>query len=133
MIAMRILVVDDNDRVRRGVMGLLSSQQGWEVCGEASDGADGLQQARDLLPDLVIIDISMPGVGGLEAARLMSQELPGTKILIMSQHDPSQVLQGALAAGAHGCVDKSRLGFDLLPAIKAIGAEHSFSARVAGR
>jgi DNA-binding NarL/FixJ family response regulator len=120
---MRILVVDDNYRVRRGVMGLLSSEKGWEVCGEATDGAEALQMARELHPDLVIVDICMPGIGGLEAARLLSKEIPSTKILIMSQHDPIQVLPGALEAGAHACVDKSRLGCDLLPAIKAVSVE----------
>ena len=122
---MRILIVDDNDRVRHGVTGLLTSEEGWEVCGEASDGAEAIQRARDLRPDLLVVDIRMPGLGGLEAARLLSRELPETTILIMSQYDPAQLLPSALEAGAHACVDKSRLSYDLLPTIKAIFAERS--------
>ena len=128
---MRILVVDDNQRVRRGVMRLIVSVKGWEVCGEASDGAEALEKARDLQPDLVIVDVRMPGVGGLEAARLLRQELPHTKILIMSQYDPVHVLPGALEAGTHACVDKSRLGYDLLPAIKAVTGDRGVQ-QVAG-
>jgi DNA-binding NarL/FixJ family response regulator len=117
---MRILIVDDSGLVRRGVAGLLSGEPGWEVCGEAGDGAQAIQMARDLLPDLILIDISMPGIHGLEAVRLIRQKMSGVKILVMSQHDPVHLLPGVIAAGAQACVDKSRLGLDLLPAIKSV-------------
>jgi two-component system response regulator NreC len=93
----------------------------WEVCGEAKDGSEALRKARELLPDLILLDISMPGQSGLEAARLLRQELPKVKIIIMSQHDPIQLLPRALEAGAHACVDKSRLGPDLFATIKSVG------------
>lgn len=116
----RILIVDDNETIRRGVAALLSSEVDCQVCGEAIDGADGLQKAQELRPDLVLVDISMPGIDGLETTRLLRKELPGVRVLILSQHDPAQVLPGALAAGADGCVDKSRLSVDLVKAIKNI-------------
>jgi DNA-binding NarL/FixJ family response regulator len=117
---MRILIADDNDAVRRGVMGLLSSETGWKVCGEARDGSEALQKARELLPDLIILDISMPGVNGLEAARFLRQELPEAKILVISQHDPMHLLPSVVEAGGNACVDKSRLGTDLVASIKSV-------------
>jgi DNA-binding NarL/FixJ family response regulator len=117
---MRILIVDDNERVRRGVREILSSEANCEVCGEAADGTDALQKAREFLPDLILVDISMPGLDGLKTARLLRQELPKVKIIIMSQHDPVQVLPRAIEAGAHACVDKSRLDTDLLATIESV-------------
>jgi len=117
---MRILIADDNERVRRGVIDILSSKANWKVCGEAKDGAEAIQMARELLPDLILLDISMPGLSGLEVARLLRQEVPKTKIVIMSQHDPIQLLPRAVEAGGHACVDKSRLGTDLLPTIESV-------------
>jgi DNA-binding NarL/FixJ family response regulator len=117
---MRILIVDDNERVRRGVRAILTSDANWEVCGEAVDGADALGKARELLPDLILLDVSMPGPSGLETARLLRQELPKAKVMIMSQHDPKQLLPRAIEAGAYACVDKGRLDSDLLTTIQNI-------------
>ena len=119
---MRILIADDNDAVRRGVVGILSSETGWQVCGEARDGAEALQKARELLPDLILLDVSMPGMNGLEAARLLRQELPEVKILVISQHDPIHLLPSVVDAGGDACVDKSRLSMDLVAGIKSIEA-----------
>jgi two-component system response regulator NreC len=119
---LRILIADDNDRVRRGVVGLLSSQPDWNVCGEARDGPEALLKARELLPDLVLLDLSMPGMNGLEVSRLLRQEFPHTRILVISQHDPVQLLPRVIAAGGDACVDKGRLATDLLAIIKSIGA-----------
>ena len=117
---MRILIADDNDGVRRGVAALLSSEAGWKVCGEARDGSEALRKARELLPDLILLDVSMPGMNGLEVARLLRQELPEAKILVISQHDPIHLLPRVLEVGGNACVDKSRLGTDLLAGIKSI-------------
>jgi DNA-binding NarL/FixJ family response regulator len=117
---MRILIADDNDMVRLGVTEILSSEANWEICGEARDGSEVLRKARELLPDLILLDISMPGTNGFEAARLLCQEVPAVKILIISQHDPIQLLPRIIQAGALGCVDKGRLSTDLLPSIKRI-------------
>ncbi len=117
---MRILIVDDNAAVRRGVAGILQSEKTWNVCGEAHDGNDALQKAADLIPDLILLDISMPGLGGLDVARRLRNNLPAVKILMMSQHDPAYMLPRALEAGAQGSVDKSRLSLDLVTAIRNV-------------
>jgi two-component system, NarL family, response regulator NreC len=117
---MRILVVDDNEVVRNGVAGILASKANWTVCGQAKDGAEGIRKALELTPDLILLDISMPGLNGLEVARRLRQEVPRANILIMSQNDPVHLLPSAMEAGAQGCVDKSRLSVNLLPAIENI-------------
>ncbi len=118
---MRILIADDSEVVRRGVRNILAPTS-WEICGEAIDGPDAIQKATQLLPDLVLLDISMPGLSGLDVARLLREKVPATRILVMSQHDPSVLLPRALEAGAHACIDKSRLAVDLVPAIERIQA-----------
>jgi len=127
---MRILIADDNDVVRRGVVRLLS-ETGWNVCGEARDGLEALQKARELLPDVILLDFSMPGMNGLEAARLLRQELPEAKILMLSQHDPIQLLPSVVEAGGDACLDKSRLSTDLLACIKSIEALPALSRQAA--
>src|ERR1700694_2997711 len=117
---MRILIADDNELVRRGVRELLSSETGWEVCGEAADSAEALRKAQELLPDLILLDVSMPDMNGLEAARLLRGMLPEVKIIIISQHDQAHVLPSAINAGACACVDKSFLNTSLLPTIRNI-------------
>ena len=117
---MRILIADDNERVRRGIAGVLASQKDWEVCGEAEDGTQAIQKAMELRPDLVLLDVSMPGMDGLETARRLRRGQAEIKILVLSQHDAAQLLPQALNAGANGCVDKSRIGADLVRTIKSI-------------
>jgi DNA-binding NarL/FixJ family response regulator len=120
MECMRILIVDDNQMVRRGVTRLISFWPAWKVCGEASNGDEALVNAKELRPDLILLDISMPGSNGLEVAARLRQELPAAKIVIMSQHDQKQLLPRALEAGANGCVDKDSLSTDLLPVIESL-------------
>ncbi len=119
-ISMRILVVDDNVLVRRGVIDILASRKNWEVCAEAQDGEEAIQKVQESRPDVILLDISMPGMNGLEVARAIRHELADAKILIMSQHDPASLLPSAIQAGANGCVDKSRLATDLLPSIESV-------------
>ena len=115
---MRILIADDNDMVRRGVRRLLSEEPDWIVCGEAKDGSEAIQKARELLPDVILLDISMPGASGLDVARRLRQDLPKAKLLIISQHDPLLMLPQAIEAGCDGCLDKNRLATDLVATIK---------------
>lgn len=117
---MRILIADDNEWVRRGVKGILSSDTNCEVCGEAVDGAAAIRMARQLLPDIILLDISMPGLDGLEAARLLQRESSKLKIIIMSQHDPILLGPQVIRAGAQACIDKNRLDIDLLVTINAV-------------
>jgi two-component system response regulator NreC len=116
----RILIADDNEMVRRRLAGILSSLQHWEVRGQAIDGQEAIQKAAELLPDLILLDISMPGLSGLEVTRLLQQKVPKSKILITTQHDPIPFLPTGLEAGADACVEKTRLGTDLLNLIKNI-------------
>jgi DNA-binding NarL/FixJ family response regulator len=115
---LRIFVADDNEIVRRGVVGILSSEPKWEVCGEAPNGVEALQRTQELLPDLVLLDISMPGIGGLDVARHLRLTLPKTKIIVMSQHDPAYLRARVIEAGADACLDKGLLASQLLATIK---------------
>ena len=117
---MRILIADDYEQVRRAVRMLLASHDEWDVCGEAVDGQDAIQKAKELKPDVVLLDISMPRLNGLEAARLIRKEVPQSEILILSQHPASAMSQAALEAGARGYVAKSNMSRDLLPAVEAV-------------
>jgi CheY-like chemotaxis protein len=117
---MRILIADDNREVRRGVAKILSSRPSWEICGEAQDGAEAIQKATELLPDLILLDLSMPGLSGVEVAQALRETVGNAKIVIMSQHDPTILLPIALQTGAHACIDKSRLVADLVPTLEKI-------------
>ena len=118
--SMRILVADDHQLVRRGVNSILSKQAGWEVCGEAEDALQAFEKTCELRPDLILLDISMPGGNGLDTARKIREKVPEVKILMMSHYDAAQFLPTALARGADGCIDKSRLALDLIDAIKGV-------------
>jgi len=117
---MRILIVDDSDAMRRGVKDLLSSKADWKVCGEARNGDEGIQKARELRPDVILLDISMPGMNGLDVARTLRQDLGKAKILIMSQNDAMQLMPSVLKAGADGCIDKSHLAAELVTVIEKL-------------
>jgi DNA-binding NarL/FixJ family response regulator len=117
---LRVLVVDDNEIVRRSICELLHSQTDIKVVCEAVDGADALEKAREHVPDLVLLDITMPTMNGLEAARLLKREFPSMHILIVSQHDSRGVRGAALAAGASGYVVKSNAVQDLIPEVRRI-------------
>jgi DNA-binding NarL/FixJ family response regulator len=102
------------------VRSILSSETGYEICGEATDTEEAIRMARELTPELILLDVSMPGFGGLEAARVIHQELPTIKIIMLSQHDPIQLFSRAVEVGAQACVDKGRLGSDLLATIETV-------------
>jgi len=124
---MRILIADDNYQVRCAIRGVLSRDADLEVCGEASDGPEALQKTRELSPDLILLDISMPGANGFEISRLIRREFPALRILIMSQNDAAQLSVGLAEAGADACIDKSRMAFDLISAIKRLAPRQDSS------
>src|SRR5438132_1625914 len=116
----RILIADDHEVVRRGVRSLLKSRADWEVCGEAVDGRDAVQKAKELKPDVIVMDIGMPHLNGLEAARVIRKEVPQSEILILSQYEATEMRPAALQAGAREYITKSDVARDLLTAVESV-------------
>jgi DNA-binding NarL/FixJ family response regulator len=116
----RILVADDHDVVRQGIRRVLEAQPGWIVCGEAIDGREAVALAVALQPDVVVIDISMPGLNGIDATRRIRKLVPKAQVIVLTMHDAEEVIGEALDAGASGCVLKSDSGRALAAAIHAV-------------
>jgi DNA-binding NarL/FixJ family response regulator len=130
--ATRILVADDHEVVRRGIQALLEAQPGWEISGEAADGQEAVVKAKHLKPDVVILDISMPTLNGLEATRQILKADPQARVLILTMHESDQVVREVLDAGARGYVLKSDAGRDLVAAVESMRRHNSFfTSRVA--
>lgn len=123
----RILLVDDHPVVRQGLKTLLEGRSGWEVIGEASDGAEAVAKAKDLNPDVMVLDVTMPVMNGLEACRLLRKQTPLLEILFVTQHDSPQMMREALEAGARGYVVKSNAARDLLAAVEAVSQHRVFT------
>jgi DNA-binding NarL/FixJ family response regulator len=126
MNSLRILVADDHEIVRRGLIFLLKSHAGWEVCGEAQDGRQAVDKAAELRPDTVILDIGMPNLNGLEAARQILHHNPQCKILILTVTDTDEIVRAVLDAGARGFVLKSDAARDLVSAVEALQSNKTF-------
>ena len=116
----RILIVDDHDLVREGLRALLEKEPGVEVVGEAGDGAEAIRLARELSPTVVLMDVSMPGLGGLEAAEAILGEHSEIKILLLTQYENREYIKRAVRIGAHGYLLKRSAAAQLSEAILAI-------------
>jgi two-component system, NarL family, response regulator NreC len=116
----RILIADDHEIFRKGLRWLVESHAELEICGEAANGVEAVEMAKKLAPDVIIMDISMPYVNGLDATRQIRQQVPNSRILILSQHDSSHMLTAAFNAGASGYVTKSQVAHYLLSALDAV-------------
>jgi DNA-binding NarL/FixJ family response regulator len=123
---LRILIADDHEVVRRGLASLLQSHEGWEVCGEAKDGRQAVEMARQLKPDVVILDVGMPILNGLAATRQLAQQNPQQKTIVLTITDSDQVIREALDAGARGFVLKSDAARDLVSAVEAVQNNRMF-------
>lgn len=131
MTTLRVLVADDHEMVRRGLRTLIESQPGWTVCAEATTGREALELAAATMPQVIVMDISMPELNGLEATRLIRKSHPNAEVLILSMHDSEQLVREVIAAGARGYMLKTDAGELLVQAIAHV-AQHKpfFTSRV---
>jgi PAS domain S-box-containing protein len=122
---LRILVVDDQEVVRQGIRDLLSPRKDWFICGEAIDGVDAIENAKRLHPDVVLMNVSMPRMDGMEATRIIRRDVPESDVIIISQNPPDLMRKAAADTGAKQFVDKSKISQDLLAAIEALAKERA--------
>ena len=123
---LRILIVDDYEVVRRGIRTLLEGETGWEVCGEASTGPAAVEAAARLKPDVVILDLGLPELHGLEVTRRILQRRPDTEVLVLTMHASEELIRQVLRAGAHGYVLKSDAGEQLVATVRSLERHEPF-------
>jgi DNA-binding NarL/FixJ family response regulator len=126
MTQLRILIADDHELVRRGVREVLHSQHGWTVVAEAANGREALEKAIKLKPDVAVVDLGMPQLDGIEVTRLIREQIPSTKVLVLTIHESDQMVRRALDAGANGYILKSDLTECLVKAVKGVSAGKLF-------
>jgi DNA-binding NarL/FixJ family response regulator len=126
MHGLRILIADDHEVARKGIRSILEGHPGWEVCAEARDGREAVEYAFQLKPDVFLIDIGMPNLNGLDAARQILVAIPDARILILTIHDSENVVREVLSAGARGFLLKSDAGRDLVAAVEALQDRRTF-------
>ena len=127
----RILVVDDHEIVREGLRALVSQHPGWEICGEARDGREAVEQAEKLEPDIVIMDIGMPELNGLDATRRIKRQVPRTEVLIFTANETEEIVRHVFKAGARAYLLKAEANKHLIPAIEMLCKHRTyFSSKV---
>jgi len=125
----RILVADDHPVVRSGLRAILGARDEWEICAEAESGEEAVAMAKRFRPDVAILDLSMPGLSGLQAAAEIRQSLPGVELVILTCHFSAQLLQAVIQAGALGFVLKSDADRDLVAAIESVRRREAYISR----
>src|SRR5438093_391296 len=125
-VPLRILVADDHDIVREGLRRLLTSQPGWEICAEAVNGREAVEKARQLHPDVVVLDLSMPELNGLEATRQLRKALPRTEVVVLTMHESDQLAQEIFEAGARSLILKTDAKRLLVSAIESLAQHKPF-------
>ena len=126
MSKVRILLADDHDLIRGGLRTVIESEFGWEICGEASTGREAVAMAEKLRPQIVILDVGMPDLNGIDATRQIKRALPDTEVLILTGDRSEEIVHQVLAAGARGYLVKSDAGNEIIPAIKALCAHKPY-------
>lgn len=126
MAAFRILVVDDHEVVRKGLVAILKQKPEWQVCGEACNGREAVEQAARLMPDVVVMDLSMPGLNGLDATDQIVKANPATKVLVLTLHDSEGLIRDVLNAGARGFLLKSDSVSELVAAVEALLQDNTY-------
>lgn len=126
MAAVRILIADDHEVFRRGTQALLESRPDWRVCGEAATGREAVEKTKKLKPDVVIMDISMPELNGLEAAEQILKVAPKTEVLILTIHDSEELVRHMAKVGVRGYMLKADTSQDLITAIEALARHRPF-------
>lgn len=126
MSPLSILIADDHEVVRRGIRTLFEPRPEWKICGEAATGREAIEKARKLCPDVILLDITMPDIGGLEAIPQILNVCPTARILVLTMHDSGEMATQVLAAGASGLVLKSDAGRDLIRAVEAVDKKKPF-------
>jgi DNA-binding NarL/FixJ family response regulator len=123
---MRILIADDHEVVRQGIRMVLEARPQWEVCGEALDGSEALRMAGELQPDIIIMDITMPVMTGLEATEKLTKYRPETKVLIFTMHESRTLPDSVRRAGGRGYLVKSQAARDLIHALECLDRGGTF-------
>lgn len=120
------MIVDDHEIVRHGVRQILESQNDWQVCGEACNGREAIRLSHELKPDVIVMDITMPVMSGLEATSEITRANPDSRVLVFTMHDPAPIASQIRSTGAKGVLTKSRAASDLTPALHAILAGQTY-------
>lgn len=126
MVSIRVMLVDDHDVVRTGLRELLRMEPDLEVIGEASNGLEAIEALRDIRPDVVLMDLTMPVMNGLEATRIISKKYPDCLVLALTAHEDKEYFFEMLAAGAKGYITKQAAGEELISAIRSVAAGHVY-------
>ncbi|MGH9430703.1 MAG: response regulator [Terriglobia bacterium] len=121
-----MLVADDHEYVRRGLRELIKTEPGFEICAEAANGEEAVERTQSLKPDVVVLDVSMPGLNGIEATRQIMKEVPETEVLVLTIYESEQMISELLNAGARGYLLKSDAARDLLIAIESLHQRRPF-------
>jgi two-component system, NarL family, response regulator NreC len=122
----RVLIVDDHAFIRRGVQTILQPYPEWEFCGEASNGSDAVRLVEELRPSVVLMDVTMPGMNGIEATRIIRKSHPEVKVILLTLHESSEVLRTGFRAGASGYLLKADAEEELMKALRVVVGEGSY-------
>jgi DNA-binding NarL/FixJ family response regulator len=122
----RVLIVDDHAFIRRGVQTILNPFPEWEFCGEADNGKDAIRMAEELKPEVIIMDLSMPGVNGIEATRAIRKTQPAVKVVLLTLHESAELVRSAFRAGASGYLLKTDAEQELVKALTVVIGEGAY-------